>query len=291
MSNQPLSKRLKCGGGGDEEEAEIIAFGGPMYDEATARKILKEVVLVSAEYAEDGEAVIGFDPDDAALDNFYYIYDGNFAGDEITPMIYFAGKGDAKMCCYLVSRGASTTKSWEDDHYCPMYAAAQESHLEVCDVLYANGAQNDVRRSFDDEGAWTPFQLAALTGRDEVVQWLVLHGTLCANDSSEGIQRDVIYPRNKVFLSTREDKTNVSGSCERLIEWAKEVTQSHSALVIFLCGALPPAPGTDQSRTLQCLSGHPGVRKHIGDFVGLEVTKRKHLRILRSVVDVLPSFI
>jgi hypothetical protein len=38
-------------------------------------------------------------------------------------------------------------------------------------------------------------------------------------------------------------------------------------------------------------SGHPGVRKHIGNFVGLEVTKAKQLRILRNVVDVLPSFI
>ena len=48
---------------------------------------------------------------------------------------------------------------------------------------------------------------------------------------------------------------------------------------------------TVQIRTLQCLSGYPGVRKHIGDFVGLEVTKGKHLRILRNEVDVLPSLI
>ena len=37
------------------------------------------------------------------------------------------------------------------------------------------------------------------------------------------------------------------------------------------------------------LGGHPGIRKHIGDFVGLEVTKGKHLRILLRVVDVLSS--
>ena len=60
---------------------------------------------------------------------------------------------------------------------------------------------------------------------------------------------------------------------------------------MFLLGTLPPAPDKKQSRTLQCLSGHPGVRKHIGTFVGLEVTKAKQLRILRNVVDVLPSFI
>ena len=39
-----------------------------MYDEATARKILQEVVLVDTDYGntEDGEPVIGFNPDDAA---------------------------------------------------------------------------------------------------------------------------------------------------------------------------------------------------------------------------------
>jgi len=98
MSNQqgnyadrvPLSKRQKYGGG-DEE-----AVGGPMYDEATARKMLKEVVRVSAEYGE--EAVIGFDPNDAALDDPYYIdvdVDGYL---DTTPLIYFALKGDMKMC-------------------------------------------------------------------------------------------------------------------------------------------------------------------------------------------------
>ena len=83
----------------------------------------------------------------------------------------------------------------------------------------------------------------------------------------------------------------MSTSCKRLVGWAKEVTQSHSALVLILLGTLPPAPGKDQSCILQCLSGQPGIRKHIGDFVGLKVTKGKHLRILRQVVDVLPSFI
>ena len=76
------------GGGG-----EIIAFGGPMYDETTARKMLEEVVLVEAEDAEDGEAVVGFDPDDAALDNLYYFEDDYFFQVEITPTLYFANKG------------------------------------------------------------------------------------------------------------------------------------------------------------------------------------------------------
>ena len=117
----------------------------PMYDEATARKILQEAVLVSAERAVDGEAVVGFNPNDATLDNFYLI-----DNKEITPMIYFALRGDAKMCRYLISRGASTTKRSERNiFFYPMYVAANGGHLDLCKVLYANGAQIDVRRDYD----------------------------------------------------------------------------------------------------------------------------------------------
>ena len=83
----------------------------------------------------------------------------------------------------------------------------------------------------------------------------------------------------------------MSRSCVRLVGWAKEVTQTHSSLMMFLLGTLPPAPGKDQSRTLQCLSVHLGIRKQIGNFVGLEVTKVKQLRILQSVMDVAPSLL
>ena len=280
---EPQSKRQKLSGDG-----EIIAFGGPMYDEATARKILKEVVLVTAENAEDGEAVIGFDPDDVALDNFYYVdnddYD-DFDGAEVTPMLYFAQKENAKMCRYLVSKGASTTKSAEDG-LCPMHYATSKGHVDICNLLYANGAQNDIRKAYWN--GWTPFHVAAVTGQVEVMQWLTLHGALCADGSSEEIEKDRIYLDD----SWRDGNMSViSRSCVRLVEWAKEVTQSHSALVNFLLGTLPPAPGKDQSCILQYFSGHPGVRKHIGDFVGLEITKGKQLRILRQVVHVLPSYI
>ena len=289
---EPQSKRQKRGDGVEE------AFGGPMYDEATARKILKEVVLVPADSDEEGEEpMIGFDPDDAALDNVYYIEVDDFAGDEITPMIYFALKGDAKMCRYLVSRGASTTKADDSHYYFPMQAAAATGHLDVCELLYENGAQNDVRRENESGPPFkrAPFHAAARSGRDEVVRWLVLHGALCADGSSETVEGDLIYPDTSHFPESYRHRNIlrdlISPSCRRLVEWAEEVTQSHSALVMFLLGTLPPAPDKDQSCALQCLSGHAGVRKHIADFVGLEVTKGKHLRILRQVVDVLPSFI
>ena len=272
--------------------AEIMAFGGPMYDEATARKMLKEVVLASAEKAaqygflfnnaEDGEAVVGFDSDDAALNNTYY-YADDHALVETTPMIYFAGKGNVKMCRYLASRGASTTQSTRSEE--PMSIAARRGHLEVCKFLHANGASHDIWK--EGTGNWTPFHSAAFHGHDELVRWLVLQGALCADGSSEEIETDrdhLVYPE---LCFGNESK--FSSSCELLVEWAEEVTQSHSSVMMFLLGMLPPAPNKTQSRIIQDLSGHPGVRKHIGDFVGLEVTKGKHLRILRKVVDVVPS--
>ena len=275
--------------GDDEESTEIIAFGGPMYDEATARKILQEVVLLSefaqgeltAEELEDAD--LNFDPD--APNKFYWIdihwIDDNRSFDRMglgllgyaTPITYFAAKGDAKMCRYLISRGASTTKCSKDDNpLFPMCAAAKAGHLDICKLLHANGAHDDVRRD-DEDGRTSPLNAAAERDHDEVVRWLVLQGALCADANSEEIV-------GRIF-------GHICVCLERLAEWGKEVIQTHSALVTFLGGALPPAPDKDQSRTLQCLSGHPGIRKYIGDFVGLEVTKGKHLRILRNVVDTL----
>jgi len=270
--NEPLSKRQKRKEGA--ETVPVIALGGPMHDEPTARRMLEEVVL------DDDEDESGFDPNDAALDNIHEVHDLTFGGNGITPMIYFAQKGDVKMCRYLISRGASTTKMSKRDVWNPMNVAVQHGHLEVCKVLHANGAKNDIRK--EDGSGWTPFQHAASAGHDEVVRWLVLQGALCADDAnSVEIEGDRIGEKTHDIMFQ---------SCA-LVEWAAEVASSHSSMVMFLFGALPPPPHTDQSCILQCLSGHPGVRKHIADFVGVEVTKGKHLRILRNVKDVLSSFI
>ena len=257
---------------------------GEMYDDETARRILREAVRIIAVESDDNVPVIGFDPD--ALNDVYEVNDGDtFEGVEITAMIYFAQKGDEKMCRYLLSRGASTTESSrsQDPDVFPMLVAAGEGNLAICKFLYENDARDDVRRNSLDEGFWTPFHEAATGGRHEVVQWLTLNGALCTNDSSETLQRALISPR------TNNNTPDISRSLQRLVEWAQKVTQSHSALFMFLLGTLPPDRDMLRSRIIQDLSGHPGIRKHIGDFVGLEVTKGKHLRILHQVVDVLSS--
>ena len=148
-----------------------------MYDEATARKILTAAKNMAGE-------TMGFDPE--RLDATYH---NNGWSWGVTPMIYFARKGDAKMCRYLISRGASTTKSNDRNHCFPMLLANQNGHLDVCKLLFENGAQNDVRRANKDNS--TPFFAAAKFstnfGHDQVLRWLTLHGALCADNNSEDV--------------------------------------------------------------------------------------------------------
>jgi ankyrin repeat protein len=172
-----------------------------------------------------------------------------------------------------------------------MHAAVTGGHIDVCKVLYKNGAQHDVRKT--NPYNWTPFFVASISGHQEVVRWLVLHGALCADNNSEDIEvLGRIYEQAIVNVQSRKWREQGVRSCNELVEWAKEVTQTHDAFITFLGGTLPPASANvDQRCILQCLSGHPGVRKCIADFVGLEVTKAKQLRILQVVKEELPSFI
>ena len=247
-----------------------------MYDEATARKILRDAPVRLVGSGGEGEA--GFDPDDAALDNVYHDAENGSTNPNIrgvyTPLMYFCWRGDLRMCRYLVSRGASTTK-WLGDKK-PMEIVALKGHVDIGKLLYANGAQDHVRLVNTD--GWTPFLYAAHREFDDFARWLVLHGALCHDDSSDEVDGDLIHGLNR----WADEETYPA--CRRLVDWSKDVLQAHSSMVTFLLGTLPPTPEKDRGCILQCLSGHPGIRKNIADFVGLEVTKAKQLCILRSVV-------
>ena len=115
-----------------------------------------------------------------------------------------------------------------------------------------------------------------------VVRWLVLKGALCPYESSEDIEWQRFYPRDE--KSRNYNSYHFHFTREKLEEWSERVTQTHASIITFLHGALPPTPRTDGRCILQCLSGHPGIRKNICGFVGRqEVTKKKHLHILRQV--------
>ena len=88
-------------------------------------------------------------------------------------------------------------------------------------------------------------------------------------------------------ISNRLADEETHPACRRLVDWSKYVLQARSSMVTFLLGTLSPTPEKDRGCILQYLSGHPGIQKQIGNFVGLEVTKAKHFCVLRSVVKVL----
>lgn len=283
--SEPLNKKQKCSGEELAAVPKIALLGGPMYDEATARKKLE---------------MHGFDVDklhecDGYVDEHFWGDDDDDEGpniDGVTPLIYFCIQGDVRMCRYLLSLGASTTVRSLDKHWCPMYAAAYGGEVEVCKLLFRNGAETDIRkRSY----GWTPFTAAAQNRNDELVRWLVLHGALCPDGSSDIIEGCRIYvkPYGDVNVWKKHTEPPVFESIRRLVEWAEDIIRTRSSLMTFLLGTLPPSPGKDQEGTYtsQYLSGQPGIRKNIAHFAGgLEVTRTKHLRILHSVMEVLPSF-
>lgn len=174
-------------------------------------------------------------------------------------------KGDVKMCRYLIHSGASTTKT--------------------------------VGKKFD-----SPLQVAARFGCLDVCKLLVLCGALCPDDATARVAEESIhqphtsganvYATCEQLVHGTEDRVSAANTfktLQRLVEWSKDVLQTHSMVVTFLLGTLPCTSERNQGCILQCLSGHPGIWKHIADCIGLEVTKAKELRILRSVVEVLPE--
>lgn len=203
------------------------------------------------------------------------------------------------MCRYLVSRGASTTKtsrgqsnlaprSTTHNFWCPMNAATNAGQLDICKFLYAHGAKADICKvNRVNSYGWSPFHSTAVDQHYELLQWLVFHGALDRTDGNS----DVINVRRLQVPSNgaAQDYPNICQSYEFLLEWAEDVIQNHSSLLMFLCGTLPPSDSNSgHSCILQNLSGHPGVRKHISTFVRTECVTPKHLRMLYHLTKILP---
>ena len=309
-------------GGGDRpakkpKHNEIVAFGGPMDDEETARKKLEEA---------------GFDPDKPVNSiSEIEVEVGGFS-DDYLPMSYFCQIGDLMMCRYLLSKGAST--SWvvdnddnDDDensgwsfHYwaSPMYAAAYGGHLEVCKWLCNHGARNDVRKSSNFYDSPLHIAIRHMQGANDlpadgcdqhlkVCRWLILNEALCPNN-------DGVVCKDRIREAFRSNRGEII-----MFNWASDALKEHDRFMVFLMGTHIPVPFSteelvkllnkklrsadsvsaiieslsehqqhyiwkkEQRRPsiVQCLSGHPGIRKHIADMIG--VVRGRDLRILRSL--------
>ena len=261
---EPLSKKQKCGQKQTAPATSAATDVPMMENDATARSKLKDA---------------GFDPD-ASVDDAAVVQFTPSLKWGVTPMIYFCRRGDMPMCRYLRSKGASTTRMGKHEWPFPMLTAvlSKINSLEMCKWIYKNGAQSDVRREY--RTGHTPLSVAAANNKDELVRWLILHGALCADDSSDIVEVERINRYNRPAL-------------KRLAKWATTATQPirNPSVVTFLCGALPPKSNDDTEGAciLQYLSGQPGIRKRIAELAG-QYTKRE-VSILRQVRDELPPFL
>ena len=321
-------------GGGDwpakkSKHNEIVAFGGPMDDEETAREKLEE-----AEFDPDK-------PDDLLHDTSVKDIFGSF-----NAMSYFCTLGDLQMCRYLLSKGASTTQSWDDDFDVddydsdddpdirelnripsPMYAAARGGHLNICKLLCEHGARGDIRKTNDF--FYSPLCVAIyVAGRvgpteseniREVCRWLILNEALCPRDN--GFISDNLLDEALEAIENTDEAPYFLG-------WAEDAVQTHDGFMTFLMGTYPREVPTftaegfemmlekkfhspvskeiilnhlpDAQRrllwreerngcALQCLSGHAGIREHIANMLG--VARGRNLRILRELQRRLTSYV
>ena len=278
MDQKPEAKKQRM-----LTEAEL---GGPIEDEETAREKLKKV---------------GFDPDDIHEAKFVLVPDGIDANRwdanpiwDVNPICHFAGAGDLKMCRYLVTRGATTRDSAgvgdevvDEIEWFPMRAAAQNGMKHVCEWLYHHGARDDISR-VTDEGdcplisALDPWMHP---NRDiETAQRLILHGAIPVD--KEGIQcasfmYDVFrIPGSNVYLGSLhrfEER-------KRLLQWAENVCDDHTAFNTFLHGTLSRISNKERPLSpARFLEGHEGLRKKIADYVG--VITGRNLRRVRGTVE------
>lgn len=316
----------------DDAKTAIMAsgdlVGGPMEEEATARKKLQDA---------------GFDPDSPRLLQAVIPSGGWYDN----AMARFCRVGDLKMCRYLLFKGASATQTWnadDDDNsindgsnvntICsPLYAAAQGGNLDICKWLCQHGGRGDIR----NKNRYWPSPMHATVSytalwfansirirrQQETYRWLVLNEALCPDE--DGIVEIGLI---------REALRSEGGRTERMhmLEWAEGAVRTHDGFMMFLMGThrrvVPPFRKEDLEKllkekllapdsvsaiikhlpedqqlfiwnneqknkhrncVLQCLSGHPGIRQSIADMVG--VVRGRKLRIMRQLGTKMPNSI
>ena len=313
----------------DETEAAMLMarLGGPMEDEATARKRLQDA---------------GFDPESPRFLQTTTLVqmDGIDIYETHIPMTYFCRVGVLKMCRYLLFKGALTTQTWNDEEdddeinsmYSPMASAAIGGHVHICKWLCEHGGRGDIRR---ENIVWySPLHYAVKYASTELAdppriqrqrktyRWLILNEALCPND--DGV----------VEMSLVREAFMREGRAEgpRVLEWAEGAVRTYDGFMTFLRGTrrreVPPfsrdglaamlntkfrsidsvnlilenltqdqqlllwnkeLKRDDNGCILQSLSGHPGIRLNIADILG--VVRGRELRIKRQLGPKLRSYL
>ena len=274
----------------DPKRRRLLKVDGVIEDEESARQKMRDAQVGPGPWKGRGKTAkrTGFDPNNVTKRMLASPYD-----DEdyfkITPMGYFAQKGDLPMMRWLYANGANT-RDTNVSFWFPVYAATVHGHLDACKWLYEHGAADDItRNAVADMMNHRPLKTAFETFR-AMSRWMILKGALCESNGSGELDAEVMEQdlgdSGRIFDHGHRKR-------EMLLEWAQDLHQCRKSFVVFLKGTLsrPKLHSYHTRRSsspLRILSGNPGILERIGDFAG--IVRGREARIVRQLVEVLPDF-
>ena len=280
----------------DPKRRRLLKVDGDIEDEEIAQQKMRNAEVGPGPWKGPRKTAerTGFDPNNVTKPMLGSPYD-----DEdyfkITPMGYFAQKGDLPMMRWLYANGANT-RDTNVSFWFPMYAATVHGHLDACKWLYEHGAADDITRNavadaINQRPLKTAFETFRGVGTLRLSRWMILKGAICESNGSGELDAEVMEEDlgdSRQIFSHRHSRER-----EKLLKWAQELYQRRKSFSIFLKGPLfrPKLHSYHTRRSsspLRILSGNPGLLERIGDFAG--VVRGREARIVRQLVEVLPDF-
>ena len=222
---------------------------------------------------------------------------------EVTPLIHFCWTGNLLIVKLLFLIGADSTKLNEYRYRFPMYAAAVEGHLDICQWLFEYGGDAKYQINKESNLGHTPLEqsyTAWIFGKEregKTCRWLLQNG---------GGQ----HLSSEAMSCLRIDGKEETNS-NLLVLWMRENIQLHGTFILLLCGATTMITSSSSSssselndggtrkhkrsrkrhpeeRALQILDGHPGIMELIGDYVGL--LRGKEIRRLQEFNELVQDY-
>ena len=277
------------GGGAepDRKRRRILDAGGPIEDDETARRKMRDAHVYERGVRGTLGEYSGFDPDNVLDVKSWLVYDhGARLNSAVKPMGYFARNGDLSMMCWLYVNGADT-RDVDVAVKFPMWMAATGRHLEVCQWLFDHGAAKDVKRRTRAEHFYSPNGRSAFSitfgsngskATRNITRWLILNGALCKDDESGELDVEIMQQD----LGTTSWPVQERGA---LLEWANNLHRARTSFLLFLSGACITRRSSAPARFL---SGKSGVLELIFDYTG-GVVRGREAKIICQLTEMLPT--
>ena len=276
--------------GAEEPETKrrrLLDAGGPVEDEETAWQKMRD-----ANVGEPNGEITGFDLDD--LEEFKALYGESNWLYRISPMGYFAKRGDLPMMRWLYVNGADTRGPDLNiiPFHFPMNAAAVGFQYEAVEWLYTRGPPKDATRCPRGSYNVSPLTYLFLSRTNNIsgtrcAKWMVLNGAFCQSENDSGVldvktmklslgRASNIELTGKRFADARKD----------LLDWAVELHQARFSFLTFLRGTLARQDGKATS-PIACLNGKASIMELVAEYSGVVLGRKAS--IVRQLVELLPS--